>query len=310
MTQRALPRMEKRSWFKDLLQNRYLYLMALPVAAYFLIFCYLPMYGVLIAFQNYSPFKGIWGSQWVGFKHFTDFFNSYYFWRLIRNTFMINFWDLLVGFPAPILLALLLNEVRSQIFKRTVQTVTYTPYFISLVVVVGLLKEMTASDGIVMDLLALFGMKRVNLLGYPEYFRALFVGSNLWQGLGFSSIMYLSAISAIDPTLYEAATMDGANRFQRVLYVTLPGISVTIITLFILRMGSMMSVGYEKIILMYNAVTMETADVISSFVYRKGLIDSNYASATAIGLFNSVLNCLFLVLGNTLSKRVAKRGLW
>lgn len=310
MARHSMQAPRRKTWRQELTQNKYLYWMALPIVAYFVIFCYLPMYGVLISFQDYSPFKGILGSHWVGLKHFRDFFSSYYFGRLIRNTFLINLYDLIFNFPAPILLALLLNEVRCSAFKRTVQTVTYMPYFISLVVVVGLLREMTDSDGVIMDLLALFGMKRVNLMGYPQYFRALFVGSNIWQGLGFSSIMYLSAISAIDPTLYEAATMDGANRWQRVLHITLPGISGTIITLFILRMGSMMSVGYEKIILMYNSVTMETADVISSFVYRKGLIDSNYASATAIGLFNSVLNCAFLVLGNQLSKAVTKRGLW
>lgn len=310
MTKNTIVQVKRKKWFHELIQNRYLYLMALPIIAYFVIFCYWPMYGVLISFQNYSPFKGISGSEWVGFKHFKDFFESYYFWRLIRNTFLINFYDLLVSFPAPIILALLLNEVRCSQFKRTVQTVTYMPYFISLVVVVGLLRDMTQSDGILTDLVVAFGGERVNLLGYPQYFRGLFVGSNVWQSLGFNSILYLSAISSIDPTLYEAATIDGAGRWQRVLHITIPGISGTIITLFILRMGSMMAVGHEKIILMYNSVTMETADVISSFVYRKGLIDSNYASATAIGLFNSILNCIFLVLGNQLSKKFTKRGLW
>lgn len=300
----------RQAWRQELSKNRYLYLMALPVAAFFIVFCYFPMYGVLIAFEQYSPIKGVFGSKWVGFEHFANFFESYYFWRLIRNTFLINLYDLIFNFPAPIIFALLLNEVRRPGFKRTVQTITYMPYFISLVVVVGLLKEMTTSDGFIMDFLTLFGMERVNLMGYPEYFRALFVGSNIWQGLGFSSILYLSAISSIDPTLYEAATMDGAGRFKRVIHITLPGIFSTIITLFILRMGSMMAVGYEKIILMYNPVTMETADVISSFVYRKGLIDSDYAFATAIGLFNSVLNCAFLILGNYLSRRFAKRSLW
>lgn len=310
MTKNTIVQVKRKKWFHELIQNRYLYLMALPIIAYFVIFCYWPMYGVLISFQNYSPFKGISGSEWVGFKHFKDFFESYYFWRLIRNTFLINFYDLLVSFPAPIILALLLNEVRCSQFKRTVQTVTYMPYFISLVVVVGLLRDMTQSDGILTDLIVAFGGERVNLLGYPQYFRGLFVGSNVWQSLGFNSILYLSAISSIDPALYEAATIDGAGRWQRVLHITIPGISGTIITLFILRMGSMMAVGHEKIILMYNSVTMETADVISSFVYRKGLIDSNYASATAIGLFNSILNCIFLVLGNQLSKKFTKRGLW
>lgn len=294
----------------ELIKNRYLYIMAVPIIAYFIVFYYLPMYGVVISFLDYSPFKGIYGSSWVGLKHFNDFFSSYYFWRLIRNTFLINLYDLVFNFPSPIILALSLNEVRNTTFKRTVQTITYMPYFISLVVVVGLLRDMTSSDGIILDFLSLFGFERVNLMGYPQYFRGLFVGSNIWQGIGFNSILYLSAISSIDPTLYEAATVDGAGRWRRVIHITIPGISGTIITLFILRMGSMMSVGYEKIILMYNPVTLETADVISSFVYRKGLIDSNYASATAIGLFNSLLNCAFLLMGNRLSKSITKRSLW
>ncbi len=305
-----IPVPHRRSWKDELSQNRYLYLMALPVIAFFVIFCYLPMYGVFISFLQYSPMKGILGSKWVGFQHFQTFFQSHYFWRLIRNTFVINFYDILIGFPLPILFALLLNEVRVSWFKRTVQTVTYMPYFISLVVVVGLLKELTLPEGFINDVLSWFGMERVNLMGYPQYFRTLYVGSNIWQGLGFNSILYLSAIAAIDPSLYEAATVDGANRWKQALHVTLPGISATIITLFILRMGNMMAVGHEKIILMYNDVTRETGDVISSFVYRRGLIENDYGFATAVGLFNSILNCTFLLLGNKLSKAVTQQGLW
>ena len=307
--QRSLPP-RRATWRDELSKNRYLYLMAIPVVAFFVIFCYVPMYGVVISFLQYSPMKGILGSKWVGFQHFISFFNSHYFERLMRNTFVINFYDIVFGFPMPILFALLLNEVRSSAFKRTIQTVTYMPYFISLVVVVGLLKELVLPEGALNSLLAMFGMERANLMGYPQYFRSLYVGSNIWQSLGFNSILYLSAISAIDPSLYEAATVDGANRWKQVLHITLPGISATIITLFILRLGNMMAVGHEKIILMYNDVTRETGDVISSFVYRRGLLENDYGFATAVGLFNSLLNCAFLVLGNQLSKTFAKQSLW
>ena len=295
---------------RDLIKNRYIYLMAIPVVAFFIIFCYVPMYGVLMAFQNYKPQYGIWGSQWVGLKNFADFFGSYYAWRLIRNTFLINLYDVIFSFPAPIIFALLLNEVKAMKFKRTVQTITYMPYFISLVVVASIIVEFTSSRGFIVDVLSVFGFEKKSLLGDARYFRSVFVGSNIWQGLGFNSIIYLAALSGVDQELYEAATLDGAGRWKKMWHITLPGISSTVIIMLILRIGSMMNVGFEKIILLYNPATYETADVISSFVYRKGLQEMNYGYSTAVGLFNSVINFALLVFANALSRKFSETSLW
>lgn len=295
---------------RDLIKNRYIYLMAIPVVAFFIIFCYVPMYGVLMAFQNYKPQYGIWGSQWVGLQNFADFFGSYYAWRLIRNTFLINLYDVIFSFPAPIIFALLLNEVKAMKFKRTVQTITYMPYFISLVVVASIIVEFTSSRGFIVDVLSVFGFEKKSLLGDARYFRSVFVGSNIWQGLGFNSIIYLAALSGVDQELYEAATLDGAGRWKKMWHITLPGISSTVIIMLILRIGSMMNVGFEKIILLYNPATYETADVISSFVYRKGLQEMNYGYSTAVGLFNSVINFALLVFANALSRKFSETSLW
>ncbi len=295
---------------RDVIKNRYVYLMAIPVIAFFIIFCYVPMYGVLMAFQNYKPQYGIWGSEWVGLKNFADFFGSYYAGRLIRNTFLISFYDLIFSFPAPIIFALLLNEVKANKFKRTVQTITYMPYFISLVVVASIIVEFTSSRGFIVDILSLFGFEKKSLLGEAQYFRTIFVASNIWQSLGFNSIIYLAALSGVDQELYEAATLDGAGRWKKMWHVTLPGIMSTVIIMLILRIGGMMNVGYEKIILLYNPATYETADVISSFVYRKGLQEMNYGYSTAVGLFNSVINFVLLVGTNALSKKFSETSLW
>ena len=295
---------------RDFKKNKYVYLMILPVIAFFIIFSYWPMYGVIIAFKDYSPGKGIWGSNWVGLKNFKDFFSSYYVGRLIRNTILINIYDLIWGFPAPIILALLINEVNNKLFKRTIQTISYLPHFISLVVVCGIIIDFTASDGLITTILSYFGIKPTNLLMRPELFRTIYISSGIWQGVGWGSIIYLAALSGIDPNLYEAATIDGAGRWKQALHVTLPGIAPTIIILFILRLGSMMSVGYEKIILLYNSTTYETADVISSFVYRKGLQESNYSYSTAVGLFNSIINFMLIIIANTISRKVSETSLW
>jgi len=295
---------------RDFKKNKYVYLMILPVIAFFIIFSYWPMYGVIIAFKDYSPGKGIWGSNWVGLKNFKDFFSSYYVGRLIRNTILINIYDLIWGFPAPIILALLINEVNNKLFKRTIQTISYLPHFISLVVVCGIIIDFTASDGLITTILSYFGIKPTNLLMRPELFRTIYISSGIWQGVGWGSIIYLAALSGIDPNLYEAATIDGAGRWKQALHITLPGIAPTIIILFILRLGSMMSVGYEKIILLYNSTTYETADVISSFVYRKGLQESNYSYSTAVGLFNSIINFMLIIIANTISRKVSETSLW
>ncbi|MEF2247788.1 ABC transporter permease [Paenibacillus sp. IITD108] len=294
----------------DISKNKMLYLMAIPVIAYYAIFHYGPMYGLQIAFKDFSPAQGITGSPWLGFQHFSDFFNGYYFWRLIRNTVLINIYELVFGFPAPIILALLLNELRHQLFKRFVQTISYLPHFISIVVVVGMMVDFFARDGIVNQLLVFFGVESVAFMREPGWFRTLFVSSGIWQGVGWGTIIYLAAMSTIDPSLYEASKMDGAGRFKQVVHITLPGIMPTIAILFILNMGSMLTVGSEKVLLMYNPQTYETADVISTYVYRKGILESNYGYTAAVGLFNAVISFLLIVGANSFSKRISDNKLW
>jgi putative aldouronate transport system permease protein len=284
--------------------------MVLPVIAYYVIFDYGPMYGLQIAFKDYSPGDGIWGSRWIGLANFTEFFQSYYFWRLIRNTLLISVYELIFGFPAPIILALLLNELRKQAFKRIVQTVTYLPHFISVVVVVGMLVDFLARDGVVNQVLGYLGVEARSYLSEPGWFRFLYVSSGIWQQIGWGSIIFLAALSNIDPSLYEAAKVDGAGRWKQMLHITIPGIMPTVIILLILRMGSMMSVGSEKILLMYNPLTYDTADVISTFVYRKGILEASYSYTTAVGLFNAVIAFLLVIISNSISKRVSETKLW
>lgn len=295
---------------RNIQKYRIVYLMALPVLAYYILFHYAPMYGASIAFKHYIPSRGIQASAWVGLKHFDSFFHSYYFERLIRNTLLISLYSIAFGFPAPILLALLLNEVKSSWYKRTVQTITYLPHFLSMTVICGMILNFFASSGAVNSILtALGGEKRAFLLD-PGYFRSIYIGSDIWQGVGWGSIVYLAALSGIDPALYEAARIDGANRFHQAVHITIPGILPTIVVLFILRVGSMMNVGHEKIILLYNNMIMETSDVISTFVYRKGLLDANYSYSAAVGLFNSAINFGLVVLTNALSRAVKQTTLW
>ncbi len=305
----------QKSYFQRLKKcissNKSLYVMILPVLLFYFVFSYMPMYGVIIAFKNFQPGLGIWGSEWVGFQNFIDFFQGAYFTRIVSNTLIISFSTILFGFPAPILLALLLNEVRSKKFKRVVQTVTYMPHFISLVVVCGIILQFTNSTGVITTLLHnLFGMPMQNMMNYPEYFVPIYVISDIWQGVGWGSIVYLSAITSINSELYEAAAIDGAGRFRKVWSVTLPGIMPTIMIMLILRMGNVMSVGFEKIILLYNPAIYSTADVISSYTYRKGLLDFSWSYSTAVGLFNSVINCAFLLASNWLSRKLNDTSLW
>lgn len=294
----------------DIISNKIVYLMALPMLAFYIIICYYPMYGATIAFRNYSPMKGITQSPWVGLEHFKSFFQSYYFLRVIKNTLMINIYSLIFGFPAPIILALLINEVKSRMFKRTVQTISYLPHFISTIVVCGMMIDFFSTNGVVNDLIAALGGGRSNLLMQPQLFQPLYVASGIWQDAGWSAIIYLAALSAINVELYEAAVIDGASRWKQTLHVTIPGIMPTIIIMLILRMGEMMSVGYEKIILLYNPLTYETADVISSFVYRKGLLEFSYSYSTAVGLFNSLINFILLISANWISRRTNETSLW
>lgn len=296
---------------KDIKKNYALYLIFLPTMIYFLVFNYGPMVGLMMAFENYKPKLGFFGSEFVGLKHFKDFFGSYYCWRLIRNTFLISFYDLLVGFPLPIIFALLLNEVRNKYFKKTIQTISYLPYFVSVVVVCSLVARFTDSNGFITQIWsAVTGNPPEGMLSKAEYFRAIFVGSGIWQGLGYNSIIYIAALSGVDQELYEAAVLDGANRWKQTLHITLPSISSTIIIMLILRCGSLLSVGYEKIILLYGPSTYETGDVISSFVYRKGLLENNYGYSTAVGLFNSLVSFVLLIIVNQISKKVSDTSLF
>lgn len=295
---------------RDLKLNKYVYLMLIPVVAYYIVFYYVPMYGLQIAFKDFSPGLGLWESPWVGFQHFESFFNSYYFWRLLRNTLLLSFYELLFGFPAPIILALLLNELRSVVFKRAVQTITYMPHFISIVVISGMLVDFLARDGLINIVLSWFGVEPIAFLGESSWFRTIFVSSNIWQSVGWGSIIYLSAMSGIDPSLYEAAKVDGASRWKQTMHITLPGIMPTVIILLILQIGTLMSVGTEKILLLYNSTTYETADVIGTFVYRKGILESDFSYSSAVGLFNSVINFILLISANAISRRTSDTKLW
>lgn len=289
--------------------NWSLYLLILPVVAIYILFSYKPMYGALIAFQNYKPTKGF-GAEWVGFKHFIKFFQSPYAWRLIRNTFLISFLELLFAFPAAIVLALLINELRNERFKRISQMTFHLPHFISLVVVCGLVKEFCMSDGLINDIFVSLGAKRENLLQRPELYRTIYVLSEIWKNLGWNSLIYVAALSGVDANLYDAASIDGAGKWQQTLHVTIPSITPTIVVMLILNMGRMMSLGYEKTLLLYNETIFETADIISSYIYRYGLVNQNWSYSTAIGLFNSVINVILVLTANRISRKVTENSLW
>ncbi len=294
----------------DLKRNKELYLMVIPVIAFYIIFHYGPIYGAVIAFKTYAPAKGVLGSPWVGFKHFQDFFQSYYFWRLIRNTLTISVTSLVFGFPAPIILALMINELRSKYFSRTVQTITYMPHFVSMVVICGMIVQFTKDTGVVTTFLSFFGMAKETMLNDPNKFVPIYVTSGIWQEVGWGSIIYLAALTGIDQELYEAARIDGAGRWKQTLYITIPCLVPTIIILFILRMGSMLNVGFEKIILLYNPATYEKADVISSFVYRKGIQEFSWSFSAAVGLFNSVINFALVMTSNWISRKTSETSLF
>ena len=286
------------------------YLMALPVIAYYIIFHYLPMFGIVISFQNFRVTRGFFGSKWVGLENFIDFFESEYAWRNTRNTLMISLYGLVFSFPAPILLALLLNEVKNARFKKLVQTVTYMPHFISLVIICALVMDFCSTRGLINTVIQKLGGTPLNFMNDPKYFYPVYTISGIWQHMGWDSIIYLAALAGIDPTLYEAATVDGAGRFRRIWHITLPGIAATISILLILRIGNIMSVGYEKIILLYSPATYETADTISTYVYRRGLQDGKYSFAAAVGLMNSVVNFILLMISDRLSKKLGQSGLF
>ena len=306
-----IPEARKLTFKQRFVKQRIWYILITLPFLYYLIFHYVPMFGIILAFKDYSIPRGFLGSEWVGFIWFEQFFKSIYFWRLMRNTLLINFYGVIFGFPVPIIFALMLNEVRTLAFKRIVQTVSYLPYFISVVIVVGMMVNfLSPNSGIINVAIRAFGGEAVNFMGQLKWFRPLYVGSNIWQFFGFGSIIYLAAIAGINVELYDAARVDGCTRLQRISHITIPGIAPTIIILFILRMGSMLTVGFEKILLMYSPGIYEVADVIATYVYRRGIISGEYSFAAAIGLFGNLLNLLFLVTFNRIARRFSDTSLW
>ena len=289
---------------------RHLYWMLLIPVAYYLLFHYAPMYGVTIAFKKFNARQGILGSPWVGLKHFNKFMGDPYFWQVVGNTLAINLMDVVLGFPAPIILALLLNEVRSSRFKRAVQTISYLPHFLSTMVVCGMLTNFMARDGLVNNIIAHLGGERTALLSKPELFRWIYVFSGIWQGMGWGAIIYLAALSGVNVELYEVAELDGANRWQQIWNITLPCIAGTISIQLILRCGSLLGSNTDKILLLYNSYTMPVADQIGTYVYRRGLLENSTSYSTAVGLFNSVIGMLMLVAVNFLSRRISETSLF
>lgn len=297
---------------KDFRLHKYLYIMILPVILYYLVFSYLPMAGILMAFQDFNMAKGVWASPWVGLQNFLDFFNSPYFTRVTFNTIILNVYGLAFVFPIPVLFAILLNELSGKTFKRMVQTVSYLPFFVSIVVIAGIIKDFTSQSGVITYLVKWFtgSSGNINLLTRPEYFRPIYILSEIWQFTGFNSIIFISALSSINPELYEAATIDGAGRFRRVMHITLPGLAPTITILFILQLGNIMNVGFDKAFLLYNPSIYSTSDVIATYVYRSGLSEGRISYSTAVGLFNTLVNFIVLVLANRISGKVSDTSLF
>jgi putative aldouronate transport system permease protein len=300
------------SLLKDLTRDKYLYLFLLPGAAFFLLFKYAPLYGELIAFKNFRVLDGIWGSEWVGLQHFERLYRDSEFWNILRNTLLLNLYHILFVFPAPILLALLLNEVRGNLFKRTIQNMLYLPHFISWVVLGGIVVAiLSPSTGIVNILLArVFGIEPIYFMASAAWWPIVFTASSVWQTAGWGTILYLAAMGAIDPQLYEAATIDGASKLRQIFHVTLPGIRSTIAILLILQMGRVMDVGFEHVYNLQNSAVYSVADVISTYVYRIGLLSAQYSYATAVGLFQGAVGLLLVLLVNRIIKKMGEGGLW
>lgn len=301
----------RRAW-RAARRDKYLILMMLPIVAYYFIFSYLPMGGIFIAFRDYKPGMDVFSiTEWEGFRWYQKFFDSFFAWRITRNTFLLAFYSILWGFPIPILFAVCVSEIGNMRLRRFVQTASYLPYFISTVVMVGIMVNfLNPSNGLLPTLARRLGGDMGNIMMDPGAFRYLYVASGVWQSFGFRSIIYIAAIVGVDPTLYESAKIDGITKFKEVWYITLPSIAPTITILFILGLGNIMNVGFEKVFLMYSAAVYETADVISTYVYRSGIESSNYGFATAVGLFNSMINFLFVFGANMICRKVQNTSLW
>ena len=298
-------------WSRSLKRNYDLYLMFLVPLTWYIIFRYLPIYGIQIAFRDFVASRGIGGSEWVGLYHFRRFFQSFFFWRLIGNTLGIALYSLAVGFPVPIILALMLNEVGNLRFKKVVQNVTYMPYFLSLVVVVGMIVNFTNPNyGVINTIMKAVGGDAIPFMTRPEWFKTVFVLSNVWQNAGWGAVIYIASLASVSPELYEAATVDGASRFQKILNISLPGIAPTIVVLLILRIGNLLNVDFQKILLMQNALNLQSSDVIATYVYRVGILQGSYSFSTAVGLFQSVMNVILLFGANFYAKRLQETSLW
>lgn len=302
----------KKTSVKKYIRNHWqLYCFISIPLIYIIIFSYIPMIGIILAFKDYRPSKGILGSPWVGILHFKEFFSSPWCWTIIRNTLILNFYSLIAGFPIPIILAIALNEIRDGLFKKIVQTVTFAPYFISTTVLVGLMIQfLSLNYGPINLLLKSIGLEPIDFMGTPELFPHIYVWSGIWQGAGYGALIYLAALSTIDPELYDAAKIDGANRLQKIWYIDLPGISPTIIILLIMSLGAVMNIGFEKVYLMQNSLNLDKSEVISTYVYKVGLIDADYSYSTAVGLFNSVVNFALLIVANGIAKKFSETSLW
>ncbi len=308
---RARPEARRVSLGARLKDDLDLYLMMVPMILFFALISYKPLTGLAIAFKYYSPFKGIWASKWVGFQYFVEFFTGPYALRTIRNTFAISLTTLVIGFPMPIILALLLNELRTAWFKKTVQTISYIPHFISTVVVCGLVTNfLSPTTGLVNVILRGLGFESIYFLSIPSYFVPVYVAMEVWKSAGYNSIIYIAALASISDELYEAAMIDGAGRWRQFLSITLPSLIPTIVIMLLIRLGGILNVGYEAIILLYNPSIYETADVISTYVYRAGIAEGRYDYATAVGLFNSVVALIIVIAANKVSNRLTETGLW
>ncbi|KRF42170.1 ABC transporter permease [Paenibacillus sp. Soil787] len=302
---------QKTNFLKQIRRNYELYLLILPAVIYFSIFKYWPMYGVQIAFKKYVAAKGFWGSPWVGFEHFERFFHSYNFWTIVKNTVGLSLYSLVVGFPVAIFIALLLNQLANERFKRFIQTVIYAPYFISTIVLVGMLNVfLSPTSGIVNHIIQLFGGEPIFFISQAGWFKTLYVLSGVWQETGFASVIYLAALAGIDPHLHEAAVMDGANKWQRIRHIDIPGIAPTILVLFTLAIGNLMNVGFEKAFLMQNDLNLDSSEIIATYVYRVGLLRAEYSYSAAIGLFNAVINFTLLITVNQIVKKLKGNGLF
>lgn len=303
---------KKKSVWATISEQRYLMVLLIPALLYYLIFKYVPMYGLVIAFKDYDFMSGIFGSPWVGVKYFAEFIQGPYFWRILRNTFKISLTNLVFGFPLPIIFALFLNELKNQRLKKLTQTISYLPHFLSVVVIVGLMKQLfSPTSGIVNTVITSFTSgEAINFFMEEQFFIPLYVGSGIWQDMGYNAIIYIAAIAGIDPGLYEAASIDGAGRFRKIWNITLPSILPTISILLILKLGSLLEVGYEKILLMYNPNIYEVSDVISTYVYRSGIQSANYSFGAAVGLMNSIVALILIVASNKASNKLSGNGLW